>query len=354
MSVPPHLPPPTCNVKQHRDWQNLKVILVATFFGILAGVAGAAIVSVSISENFSFGTGWVVARHGNAATPALDGGIVKRMSGTIFTVYSKATILGGVSYFDSTDRLGDGVIGVSSGWLVLPLSNYSGTFKDWRILSPDQEIYRADRVLYDKQVNLVYIHMARFVAVPQATQEQFKVAPFYTALTLPVNVYVAVGGQWVPTTLVASKAVRPSHLETVPANTMQVVGNFAPGSLVVDAAGSVVGFVREANTLTPAFAADRVLTGIDERTAITYPTWGVEGWYSSEKPLLVNGVLQNGFLVSKADASSLLKRGDIILTVDGRPADFATVWYTMNDIESTVVVLRNGKQVTLHVTRPRS
>lgn len=350
MTLPPHLPPPTCSVSQHRSWQNLKVILVATFFGMIAGVAGAAVVSVSISQNFSFGTSWVIASHG-AATLTLDKSIVKRISGTVFTVYGKASTLGGVSYFDGIDRLGDGVIGVSSGWLVLPLTNYTGTFKDWRILSPDQEVYRADRVLYDKEVGLAYIRMVRLTVLPQTTQEQFKVAPFYTSLSLPTDVFVLVGGQWLPTTLVSSKVVRPSHLETVPAKNMQVVGNFAPGSLAIDAAGSVVGFVREANTLTPAFAVDNVLTNIDERTSITYPTWGVEGWFSDEKPLLVNGELQNGFLVVKVNGSSLLKRGDIILTVNGRPADFATVWYTMNDSQSTVVVLRNGKQVALRVTR---
>lgn len=353
MTVPPHLPPPTCNVKQHRTWQNLKVILMTTFFGMLAGVAGAALVVMSFVQDISLGTSWVIASHGSSAPATLDSAVLKRISGTTFSIYSKASTIGGVSYFDLSDRLSDGVVGVSSGWLVAPLNSYSGTFKDWRILSDDQEVYRADRVLYDKRVSLAYIHLVRLVALPQATQEQFKVAPLYTSLTSPTTVFVAVGGQWLPATLVASKITSPSHLETVPASSVQAVGIFAPGSLVVDTTGSVVGFIREAGALTPAFVVDAVLTGIDDRTTITYPTWGVEGWYSQEKPLLVNGELRTGFLVTKVEVGSVLKRGDIVLSVDGRPADFASVWYTMNTPQSTLVVLRNGKEISLTITRQR-
>lgn len=353
MSVPPHLPPPTCNVKQHRTWQNLKAILVATFFGMLAGVAGAALVVTTFVQDISLGTSWVVATHGSSAAPTLDSSVLKRISGTTFSIYSKASTIGGVSYFDSSDRLGDGVVGVSSGWLVAPLASYSGTFKDWRIISNDQEVYRADRVLYDKHVNLVYIHLVRLIALPQATQEQFKVAPLYTSMSLPSNVFVFVGGQWLPTTLVFSKTIGLSHLETAPASSMQVLGNFAPGSVVIDATGSLVGFVRENKALTPAFVMDMVLSGIDDRASITYPTWGVEGWYSQEKPLLVNGTLRDGFLIAKVETGSVLKRGDIVLNVDGRPVDFASVWYTMNVPQSTLVVLRNGKEITLTITRQR-
>lgn len=349
MSLPPHLPPPTSDIAKHHSWQRLKLIGVATFFGLLAGVAGAAVVVALVSSETTAGYGFVITTHPVATAPTLDAAVLKKIDPTLLTVYSRATTLGNVTTLDPADRLADGVVGVSSGWLVAAMPNYDGHYKDWRMLGSDGALYRTNKVLFDHRLGLAFVSLMRVTSTSDVADAPFKVAVFSSVSDIPTTVFVFQGGRFVASTLLTNKQAGSAHLEMVPGKTATFSGSFIAGSVVVDGSGEMLGFVADANMFVPAVTVPSLFTGIDDRNSITYLSWGAEGWYSDEKPLLVNGDSIVGFVVSKVAPTSLLRRGDIITEVNGRPTHFGTVWYTQSEPSTRLTVLRSGKKIVLMV-----
>ncbi|MBI5729060.1 MAG: hypothetical protein HY983_02365 [Candidatus Magasanikbacteria bacterium] len=352
MSFPPHLPPPVCSVSRHHQWQRLKIIGVATFFGLSAGVSGAAVLLGWIWPWFGSEDTYLSARHpGILARQSVEDQAVSRMAEKVFALYQKSSLQGGVRLLSSADHIADGVVGVTSGWLIAYLPQFDGRFRDWAISGPNGTLYRAVKVLADKRSGAIYVKIARFESVNSSSAaEQFKVATFAEVPEKFDDVFVRQGGRWFATFSVgaAETVSADSRLDAVPSPGAGLAAPFKNGSLAIDAQGNLIGLVVNDNALLPITPLTRVLGGIEDRTRITYQTLGVEGWYSGDRPFFVNGEQVAGFLVNRVvTPKSLLKKGDIILEVNGRPMAQQNLWYTIGDKTVRLKIMRNNKELEI-------
>lgn len=353
MSFPPHLPPPTCSIPRHRQWQRIKILLVATFFGLCAGISGAAVLIGWVwpgpgeSGNWAFTSNSSITSRGQSIDK-----VRSRMGDTLFTLYAKATTLSGNVSLASGDRVADGVLVVSSGWLLAYVPNFDGWYKDWVIANQSGALYRAQKVFFDKRSGLVYVKIAALHPKAPAGQEQFKVAAFADVPQKFDDALAWQDGAWYPTYLLGSApgAVSDSHLDTAPAEAFVLNSIFKSGTLVVNSDGAVIGFVKNGGLILPVAFTTHFLSSIEGRTAVVYPSLGVEGWFSSEKLLILHDQLSVGFTVNRSVGNrALWRRGDIILEINGRPMTSANVWYTIGEKSVRAKVLRGGKEIDLSV-----
>ena len=94
--------------------------------------------------------------------------------------------------------------------------------------------------------------------------------------------------------------------------------------------------------LLPITYLARVLPRVLSEQKIFYPTLGVEGWFSSEQPLVYAGQRLDGFAVSRVFTGVNLKKGDVITEINGQIVGVDTMWYDTNQVLK-LKVWRNGK-----------
>ena len=355
MSYPPHLPPPVCSVARHHQWQRLKIIGVATFFGLCAGISGAAMLLGWLWPWFGIEDTYLSSRYpGILARQSIEDQAESRIAEKVFALYQKFSLQNGIHLLNPADHVADGVVGVTSGWLIAYLPNFDGRFRDWAIAGPNGTLYRAVKVLADKRSGMIYVKIVRFESPASSEAEQFKAAAF--AENLPEkfdDLFVRQGGRWFSTFSVGASdsASTESHLDTLPSPDIGLAASFKNGSLAIDTQGNVVGFVVNENTVLPIAPLTKVLGGIEDRTRITYQTLGVEGWFGDNHSLFVSGEQVAGFLVNKVVVpKTVLRKGDLIIEINGRPMTERNLWYTIGDKTVRLKIMRNGKELEVEAT----
>jgi hypothetical protein len=325
-------------------------VFISTLFGALAGLTTAALFAAFFTTFTLSPEGFVVTSHATSEETVSET-VNRRVASTVFTLYKKSSTLGGVTYLDPADRLAEAVVGVSSGWLVASVPAYDGAFKEWRVVGDEGVLFNVTKVLYDKYLGLAYVRVERLLPANDSSEEQLKVALFTTSFDVPSTVFVRRGGELVSTRLVpADSRLFVAHLDTVPTARLALRDSFPSGSVVVNAEGAVLGFVRQDARLIPTATVGSVLAGISDRSAVTYRTLGVEGWFSDEASLYAAAQSFEGFLVTRVlIPSSGLRRGDTIREINGRPVRFETIWYTSNEPTARLKVVRSGKEIELTV-----
>lgn len=350
---PPHLPPPTCDVERHRQWERVKFLLVATFFGLAAGISGAAVLLGWIWPNFNDGINWLIARSPLATTRAdLQISVETKMRDKIFAVYKKETIVGGAAYFSPSDKVGDAVVAVNSGWILMRLPTLDVRTKDWVVVANDGTLFHFGKTLVDKRAGILYALLTPVDDVAARSQEQFRVTTFNTTISNYDALYIFQDNQWLPATNygLVPRINNDHHLDSVHGDVFNLNNSFKNDSIVIDGQGNLVGFVIDSTTVLPVWSAGNFLNGISERQKIIYPSLGVEGWYSSEKILVVDNEKISGFIVDVVSGNKTqFQRGDIISAVNGRPLTADSLWYTTVGDTLRVQVLRSGKLIELLV-----
>ncbi len=345
MSYPPHLPAPSCNIEKHRKWQSLKIILVATAFGLISGVTGASILLGWIWPNMNEGDIWVINRGLNISRNQLDRNSQAKMQEKIFGVYKNLSASAALNYLANDDKLADAVLVTSDGWAVAYLPENDSATKDWVVLGERGILYKAQRSLRDKRTGLIFLKLIPYKN-NSLNQEQFKVVNFNEDRKQTDGIFVFQDNAWRPTyALGEANLFDESHLDTAIAFANNLNGNFKAGSIAIDNQGRMMGFVAHNNLLLPSVAITRLLPGLQDKKTITQESFGVEGWFDAERPIIINGERKAGFFVFKNVASNVLKKGDVILEVNGRPAIFDTIWYNINDSKVRMKVLRGGKEI---------
>ncbi len=348
--IPPHLPPPTCNIEQHHKWQRLKIILIASFFGILAGVAGASVFIGWLWPSVAGGDTWVVARHvGGYTRDQLVTVAESKTQDKIYTLYRKQSMVGAATYFDVRDKIGEGILAISDGWLIAYLPTYDGSYKDWTVVSPQKEASSVERVLVDERSGFVYIKIT-----PRNSNSTpvLSAATFNTAIEVQDVVFARSNFGWAAVTVegVVENPTVGSHLDGLPVREYALSTALPAGSVVIDEQGSVVGFVDERGFLKPVAAVSGALSGIEEKTKILYPSFGVEGWFANEQPVIVNNKVVAGFVVTKVVGKAPFKKGDVLVAVNGRPADYDHVFEALTKQTVSVTVLRGSQTEDFSVT----
>jgi hypothetical protein len=350
---PPHLPPPTCNIARYRQRQRLQYIIAASFFGVCGGIAGAAIMLGWIWPGFNDSVSWLVTRNSFTLSRSdMQNRAEAKMVDKIFSVYKKTQTQNSVHYFNTSDKLGDAVMGVNAGWLVMGLPVLDSNKKDWVVVANDGTLFRLGTILTDKWAQLLYAELVPYSSSTNHIQQQFKVATFNTDVAQFDNLFIFQDGQWLAAVNLGRVAppTGESHLDSLPPFVFNINDNYKNNSIVIDSQGNVVGLVANRSTVVPFVSATYFLNGIARRKQIMYPTLGVQGWYGEEKLFIVNEEKVLGFIVDKVVGNkALFQRGDILLTANGRPLNWSTLWYTDSGQVVRIQLYRAGKTMDVSV-----
>ncbi len=342
-SIPPHLPPPVCNVENHRQWQRIKILLVSVVFGMLAGATGASMMLGWVWPGFGGGDVWFLSKSVNTPPRDLLNAQTRiELTDRMGTVYRDLSTTAGLSFLSPDKKIGEAVFVSSDGWLILYYPTYSGDYKNWRVLLNNGRSFVVQKVLKDNNSNLVYLKIN-----PEQAGSQFKVVNFSDDVNPADDVYVYNKNNW-HHALVVNKIIQSPqlpHLDSSPNTAIELNENFDEGDIVVGTQGKIVGVVSGSRYVLPSHYVVNILPGILGSQKITYRTLGVSGWFSAEQPIIVKNEMTAGFAVAKVILeNSSLKVGDIILEVNGQIADNENLWYTISSSQNLKLkILRKGK-----------
>lgn len=344
--IPPHLPPPTCDLKQHRQWQRITILLFATVFGLVAGLSGAAMMIGWIWPGFGGGADFTQTRYSlpNYRTQ-LESRARQEITDRVVAIYSGAQVSQKVAYLPQRNFLGNGVMVSSDGWLVIYPVDYSGNYRNWQAVLSDGSVYKVATVLPDKISGLVFARLDLSESAELGRGGlQFKVANFVDGLEVGTDLFVFNGFSWQNGTVVEKtiNSFGNSHLDSAPLQRLVFASEFSPGGVVINSQGRVAGLTLGGREFLPFQYITRLLPAVLNGQRIIYSSLGVEGWYSVEQPIVATAERITGFFVSKG--AGQLHAGDIILEMNGQILNDDDLWLNLKIGESVrLKVWRFGK-----------
>lgn len=342
-SVPPHLPPPVCDIDKHKQWQRLKIIFAAAGMGLLAGLSGAAMTIGWIWPLLGDGDTWATSRAGSSASGAkLEERVFKeRVVGRIVGVYSGVSAMGMANFFDAQQKIGDAMVIGSDGWLAMYYSGYIGNFKKWQVLANNGSVYKLDKAIVDPASGLIFLK----VIIKDGSTIADRVMDLNYTVNPGDRVLVYQKDNWYGGAIGFREvtSISPVHIDTAPVVFYSLEGAFNVGSIVVNEQGKVAGVVAKNNLLLPNVYLSRILPSVLNQERVIYPSLGVDGWYSGERPIILKEEKVNGFLVSRVWGKfSPLRRGDVILEINGQVFDPDILWYNISNKTVKLKVWRSG------------
>ena len=344
--TPPHLPPPHSSLKNHRLWQRLKFLFFITFFSLLVGMTGAAMVLGWIWPTFGGSDVWITSFQRPVITSQqLEQKIRTQMSSRIVSVYTQMNKYGAVGYFDQKNKLGDAVLISSDGWLAMYKPNFNlSKNATYYIDSQDGDVYKSEKVVVDSYSGIVFI---------KTKGSQFKVVNFADNIKIDDELFVYQNSDWRYGVLGGKVQLDDlgSHLDSAPISVYNTSGLFEPGSVVINDQGRVAGFVARDNKIFPSQYLTRVMSGFLNSKTVKYPSLGASGWFSGEKSIVLKDKKVNGFLVTQVwSTKNLLHAGDVLLEVNGLVVNEDNLWYIISvNSKVKLKINRAGKILELEI-----
>lgn len=351
--IPPHLPSPFCNIRDHHALQRIKIILASAGFGLLAGLTGASILIGWIWPTVAGEDLFAVSETRNArARQELDAKVrEEKVNGRFAEVYATAVPFGQTVTLGAGDKLGDAMIVGSDGWLALYRPSGIVNYKNWRVLLADGFFYRLETALFDKYSGFVYLKLAKNKVVGEDSIQLNNLVDYRESeLKAGDDIYIRQNNNWYHG--LATYAVRAGktipHLDTAPNEFFALDNVYNIGAVAINGQGRVVGVVTEKNLLLPITDLARILPRVLSEQKIFYPTLGIEGWFSSEQPVIFGKQELSGFVISRVFAGLILKKGDVITKINGETVNMDKMWYNKEQVLK-LEVWRNGKYLNLDV-----
>jgi hypothetical protein len=346
--TPPHLPPKASNIENHRLWQRLKLLFVIVVVSLIVGASGASIMLGWIWPRFAEGDSWIASYNRPALSKVqLEDHVRQEVSQRMVTVHKGSAVLHSVNYLNK--KIGDGVMLSSDGWLAMYLPQYDGNFKNILVALQDGSVYQAQNAIWDKYTNILYIKIQN---------EQFKVVRFMDDNDKLDEIFVWQDKNWYHgTVLYPVFDYKIPHVDTAPTEQYSMNSNFNPGAVAINNQGRVAGFVSEKNFLIPSTYVTRMLSKVLSQQIVSYPSLGVEGWFSEEQAIFAvpesktkAGEQIQGFLVSGVISPSQLRKGDVIREINGDIVSFENLWYIISNNENVSLrILRNDTEIELNI-----
>ena len=348
MSIPPHIPAPSCDISAHKNWQNIKVILTAVLFGLFAGFTGAAIMLGWVWPNLNIGVNLTSTSGSTFSTrDNLADSVRAESEDRLGVVYRDLTTINtnGLSYLSNDKKIGEAVFISSDGWMALYMPNFDGNYKNWHVSLKNGSVYSVQKALRDSYSNIVFLKISSTQA-----GAQFKVANFNDELKKQEDLFVHSTVSWKHTFFVdyLNQAFVSPHLDSAPSVFVKTNDAFEKGDWVVDATGKFVGVVSDGALILPSRYISIVLPTVLSDQKINYRTLGVTGWFSTEQPIVVNNENLSGFVVAKVISATQLKVGDVIVQVNNQVVSMDSLWYNVTNSQSLKLqVWRKGKLIDL-------
>ncbi len=344
IASPPHLPPAACSIDQHRQWERIKLISIAVFFGLLAGITGASVILGWVWPGLGGGDSWILSRNIDTATrEVLSDQVRVELEDRVGVVYRDLSSAAGFDYLNQDKKIGEAFVVSSDGWLVMYNFDFDNNFKNWRVLLKNGNAYNVQKVLRDTNSNLVYLKISS-----TDVGAQFKVMSFGDDVKNQSDVFVFNHGIWKRAIVLGkiARAFRPIHLDSAPSQAYELNQNFAAGDIVATAQGKIVGVVSIDNYVLPGQYFTNVLPGVLSMQKVAYRSLGAYGWFSEEQPIVYNDGKISGFAVTKIFGDSQLRVGDVILEINGQIVTPDNLWYNVINNQSVKLkVLRKDKNI---------
>ncbi len=340
--LPPHLPPKSCSIENHRRLRRLKFLGVAVVFGLIAGMSGASMMLGWIWPRFAEGEAWITSyTRPSMSRVQLENHVREEISTRIVSIYKGSISAGGVSYLNK--KIGDGVMVSSDGWLAMYLPGYDGGYKSLQVVTGDNKVSQPESAIFDKYSNILFLKIQ---------DRQFKVVSFIDSVLVSDDLFVFQDLYWYHGFIlypILSGSI--PHFDLAPLQFYSLSGLFGAGRVAVNNQGRVAGFITEKNLLLPSFYIARILPKVLSQKTVSYPSLGADGWFSDEQPIVFGKEKIKGFYVANVwSPASVLRKGDVITQVNGRVVEPDNLWYIINDSQSVdAKVLRGGKQLDLKV-----
>lgn len=347
---PPHLPPKISSVKLHNFLESLRIILLVAILGLTAGIAGASVVLGWIWPYAGEGETWAMTQtRSSLSIHQLENRVIEETSKRTLDVYSQKTNINGFDRLDKEDFLGTAIAVSSDGWAVLYAPDNYSDYKNWRVLDSEGNLSTVDEALKDTRANILYFHLNNSAY----KGNQLKVVSFENTEIRPgQEIYVLENNNWnysfVKFPVFASTK---AQLDAAPVVSYSVNNIFAAGAVAVTAQGKVLGLIDDNGNLLPYTAVTRILPSVLSEQKIIYHSLGVEGYFTTTAPIILDNKSLHGFVVSKSlRANSQLRKGDLITEVNSEEVYQNDFWMQIYGNEKvSVKVLRQSKEVDVEI-----
>jgi hypothetical protein len=352
--LPPHLPKPSCNIATHQKWLGIKIVIFGSLFGLIAGLTGAFIVIGWIWPGYGGGDTWVVSQNRNQNSSAkLDEVISRDSSDRVFTIYKTVSKLNELEYLAAENKLGEAVVISSDGWLALAVDGKDaslGLLKA-RALGSDGTVFAVQKNIFDPYTKILYIKINPVnQKISGAPATQFRVAGFEESIAPFDEIFVRANNEWRQVSVGYKTINAGTRLDSAPGYSYLVSGEFSAGTVAINSRGRVVGLIDPNGRLFPSIFVTRIMPSILGEQKIVYPTFGVSGWLSAEEPAVVASTTVAGFVVDNVwDRKSKLKRGDVIMEINGQIVRDETLWYNISGKQAVLIVWRGKAAIELTV-----
>ena len=329
------------------------MILASASFGLVAGITGASILVGWIWPSIAGEDLMAISQTRNArARQELDAKVrEEKVNGRFAEVYSTSVPFGQTVTLGVGDKLGEAMIVGSDGWLALYRPAGIVNYKNWRVILADGSFYKLENALFDKYSGFAYLKLAKNKVAGQDSIQLNNLVDYREAeLKAGDDIYIWQNNNWYHG--LATYAIRAGktipHLDTAPNEFFALDDVYNVGAVAINSQGRVVGVVTEKHLLLPITDLARILPRVLSEQKIFYPTLGMEGWFSSEQPVVYNMQELSGFAISRVFAGTSLKKGDVITKINGETVSMDKMWYAKDQV-LRLEVWRNGKIVNLDV-----
>ncbi len=349
-NFPPHLPSPSSSLRWRRLKERSLVVVAFSLCGLVAGVAGTALVLGWGLKDFTVFNPLTTAPDLSAREVVLDDSVRHQVESQLYTLYRASTAFGGGVFLNTHDTTAVGVLINADNWLVAYAPGQSALAHSWQVLGPDEQMYRIDKVIADRLTNLLYLHIVSINNSVNTGRELPRAASFAPVMSAGDPLFVNDNRVWLTTRLqvISTAAVVTPHLDGLPATSYNINISASPGSVVVGNDGRFVGFVINGNKVFPLSRFADSIPSIVQSGRATYASLGAEGWWSEEQPIVVSSTRVYGFMVNRiVDKNSKLRRGDIIREINGQSATSDNLIKALLETNARLRVWRNGAMVEL-------
>lgn len=340
---PPHVPPPASSLSAYRTWQRLKVIFGVTFLGLFAGATAACMVLGWLGPHLTGGT--TILSYYRADTtprdslPLLSSDVIDSVATKLVSVYHQKMVQpGGITYFDPHDRVGQGVILSSDGWLAVSTPQPPEKNAVWYVLTTSGSFVSTTQVLYSADQGLAYVKVV--------INHSLRPIEFNQQVMLGDSVFTLTDTKPRPGIIDQFKAVAEAPLTTGMSPRFQV--SDARAGVAIDAAGRLVGILNNQGSLVETSVIATTLPTIFKGRVPATASLGVNGWFTEDIPLFNHQTKAAGFLVTNPiSKNSLFKKGDILTELQGVIVRRGVLWYTETTSTVHARLFRVGKQIEL-------
>ena len=352
--LPPHLPKPACNIAAHQRWLEIRIIILASFFGLIAGITGATISIAWIWPGYGGGNTWIVSQNRSSSAAALDENISREGADRVFGVYRGASKQNNTEFLAADDKLGDAVAIGSDGWLALAASDKiaSENLSRVRAIGSDGEVYGAVKTLYDPYAKILYVKInPSNQNLDNLSVTQFRVASFEESVSPSDDIYIFENNEWRAAVVGEKKHITGDRLDSAPSYNYSLINTAAANTVAMNSRGRVVGFVDADGRLLPSIFVSRVMPTVLSAQKISYPSLGVAGRLSDYEPAIASNTAFSGLMVTNVwNKKSKLQRGDVIMKINGQIVHDESLWYNISGETASLTVWRSGK--TLEIIAP--